>query len=354
MRVLYDLFWWTTGPVSGRVVARELLMAWRDRYPEDELILATRPRDRASVAEAFGGELRTVAVHGRPHGMATILQYPVLARRLRVDVVFTQNFAPPGTWSAIFVHDVMFQTNPEWFTRAERLYFWLIPRFARSADIVFTSSQNEAARIRACNPSLRRVEPVGLAVSNRLRQAVPVRPDAVPEALPFLLAVGRINIRKNLALTLDCALRSGRVRADQPLLVVASRDGRDEPLTRDVEQAVRDGRIRFLDYVSEAELAWLYANAQLFLYLSLDEGFGLPPLEALTFGCPAVVSEIPVFRELLGDHATYVDPLDADAVTTAIADARTERIEPLPEFPGWDGSAARIRDTDRAGAQPHL
>lgn len=62
----------------------------------------------------------------------------------------------------------------------------------------------------------------------------------------------------------------------------------------------------------------MYKNATAFIYLSLYEGFGIPPLEAMSFGCPVILSDITVFREIYGDAALYVDPLDEQKVSNAI------------------------------------
>ena len=175
MRVLYDTYWWSSGPVSGRVVVREILKAWMQEFPRDEFVLGTRPRDQRAVAQAFPAA-RTVRIHGRPHGVATASQYAWHARRHRVDVTYTQNFSPPGVWSAIFVHDVLFQTNPEWFTGPERAYFKLITTLAPGADLVLTSSEHEAQRIRENNDRVRRVEAIGLSVASALVDATQVAP----------------------------------------------------------------------------------------------------------------------------------------------------------------------------------
>lgn len=350
MRVLYDAYWWRCGPVSGRVVMRELLRAWVEAYPQDELVLAVRPGDEAVVREATGSRHELARVRGRPHGVATLLQYPVLARKYDVDVAFTQNFAPPGVPTATFIHDVMYQTNPEWFTAPERAYFWLIPRFARGARLVVTSSQHEAARIERCNPRLRRVRAVGLAVATALTDADPRRPTRLPEGVPFLLTVGRLNVRKNLGTCLLGALRSGRASPECPVVVVGGPDGRGVTMPAEVTAAAAAGTVIFLESVSDAELAWLYANAQLFVYVSLDEGFGLPPLEARTFGCPVVASDIDVFREVLGDDAVFVDPEDVDTVAAGIAQAPQRNdhggngaARPVPAPPEWGECVRRLR-----------
>ncbi len=342
MRILYDTYWWSTGPVSGRVVVREVLRAWRAEFPEDEFVLAVRPRDRDEIASEFG-DVETVRIFGKPHGVATLAQYAARARRRNIDLAYTQNFAPPGVWSATFIHDVMYQTNPEWFTRAERAYFWLIPRFARRAELVLTSSVHEADRIRRCNPKVRRVEDIGLSVATNLTQAAQVRPQVAEKLEHFLLTVGRLNIRKNLGLTLRAALASGALSPERPLVVVGGEDGKGADLPAEVQSARASGHIVFVPGVSDAELAWLYANADLFLYLSLDEGFGLPPIEALHFGTPAVVSDIEVFHENLGELVTYVNPHDVKEIAVAVAAASIQRIDPPPTFVTWREVARRAR-----------
>lgn len=343
LRILYDTYWWGTGPVSGRVVVRELLTAWRDVFPLDEFILAVRPRDRAAVRDTFGG-LPTVPIYGRPHGVATLSQYAWHARRHQVDLAFTQNFAPPGVWTATFIHDVMFQTNPEWFTAPERAYFWLIPAFAKGAELVLTSSEHEADRIRTRNPRIRAVEAIGLSVARSLTQAVPSQPRVADGLDGFVLTVGRLNVRKNLGVAISAALSSGRLTTRKPLIVVGGEDGKGADLPEHVGEAAAAGLVHFIPYVSDAELAWLYGRAELFLYVALDEGFGLPPIEALQFGTPVVVSDIDVFHENLGSHATYVDPLDVGAISSAVASVAAERIDPVPDFPTWDDCARRARE----------
>lgn len=348
MRVLYDTYWWSSGPVSGRVVVREILKAWMREFPGDEFVLGVRPRDRDGVAQAFPG-VQTVRIFGRPHGVATASQYAWHARRHRVDVTYTQNFSPPGVWSAIFVHDVLFQTNPEWFTRPERAYFKLITTLARGADLVVTSSEHEAQRIRQNNDHLRRVEPIGLSVASALVDSTQVAPEVASGVDGFTLTVGRLNVRKNLGAVLIGALESGRLTTARPLIVVGSEDGRVAGVPAEVAEATRAGLVRFVSHVTDGELSWLYAHADVFVYLALDEGFGLPPLEALHFGTPVVVSDIAVFRENLGRYATYVDPQDTSAIAHTLRTVSADRVDASLALRSWASCAQRLRSAiDRA------
>lgn len=211
---------------------------------------------------------------------------------------------------------MLFQTNPEWFTRSERMYLRLIPALARLASVVFTSSGSERSRIIRNNPSLHRVEATGLGTPTALEAT----PDADPSLEPgqFLLTVGRLNVRKNLSRTIDAALVSGRISPAMPLVIVGSRDGRSDSLSEHAEAAIRDGAVRFSGAVEDARLAWLYRETRLMLFLSLDEGYGLPPIEALAAGAPVIASDRAVFRELLGEMVQYCDPADVTQVSQAI------------------------------------
>jgi glycosyltransferase involved in cell wall biosynthesis len=148
-----------------------------------------------------------------------------------------------------------------------------------------------------------------------------------------------------------CRTASDVLSPSRPLVVVGGEDGRSTALDATARRAVRRGLIRFVPKVSDAELAWLYRNADLFINLSLGEGFGLPPVEALSFGCPAIVSDSAVYRENLGDQATYVDPLDVGAVATAIRSTTFGPIDPVPRFGTWEDCVVRAREAIVATVQ---
>lgn len=352
MRVLFDAYWWVRGPVSNKQVMREVIEHWVAAYPEDEVAFAVRRRHRDEAVATLPPDAPVVTTRLWPHGVAAILAYPWLARRVRADVTLTHNFTPAFGRSAVFVHDVMFQTNPEWFTRAERLYFALIPLLLPRADVVLTSSATEARRIARRNRRVRTtVHPAGLAVGTALAGADQVVPAGMSADDRFVLSVGRLNVRKNLAFTFEAALRSGALTPERPLVVVGQPQGKGIELEPSVQAAVEQGLVRFLGRIGDGELAWLYAHADLFVYLSLDEGFGLPPIEALTFGCPVLVSDIPIFRENLGEHATYVDPHDVDAAAaalTALTARPPARVADVP-LPDWASCVAKIRSAILAG-----
>jgi len=347
LRVLFDGYWWVDGPRSNQQVDREFIFAWAHRFPDDELTVAV---PRAAVGTARAELLDRVAVVGTrlaPQGISAIVELPVLARRTHAELVITHNFTPLFGRSGVFVHDVLFRTNPEWFTTKERVYFWLMTATMGRAKVVYTSSSTEAARIRRFGRAKSPVVPIGLGLSPGLAEATPVPVEDLGGVDGFVLVVGRLNVRKNLTTVLRAAVRSEVVGPHRPVLVVGEPSGRSAPLPDDVLAAVDAGTVRFLGFISDEQLAWLYSHTRLFVFLSLDEGFGMPALEAIHFGAPVLASDIAVFREILGDRAAYAPPLDVAAVAAAIDRlARSPRPEPAdPEDLGysWTASVERMR-----------
>lgn len=346
MRVLFDAYWWRLGPHANRMALHQMVTEWARRYERDELVLAVPAGTDDGVEVTVPG--RVVATRGRRHPVINRLELPRVARREKVDVVLAHNFAVRHPRSGLYLYDTIFQSNPEFFTWAERRYFALMARYAVDARVVFTETDSERRRMLRYNPQLGRVLVTGLAPSPELLSCVARAPDLglVPER--FLLTVGRLNVRKNMVRTIGAAVGSGVLSPECPLVVVGAPSGRAARLGG-VAGAVQDGLIRLVGSVPDPELRWLYENCRLFLGLSLAEGFGLPPCEAAAFGAPVLVSDIEVFRETLGGAASFVDPTDEEAIASMmgsmtsdpkVPDATEHRFTPAP----WSSVVDIIRD----------
>ncbi len=306
MRVMFDAFWWGRGPGANRTVQREFIRTWAEVFPGDELVLALRRDADASDVPAGAEVVRTRLW---PHAVSNRWELPRLSRAARADVSVVHNYAPRSGRSVVFVHDAMFHDNPEWFSRRERLYFAPMLPWARRAAVVSTSTETEARRIARLAPRLAPVA-VGLGVPTALTDAAPRRPRAVPEGAEFAVTVGRLNVRKNLAAVIDGARLAASVTPRTPLYIVggSAHSGVSTELPEGLRTAVAEGRVVFLGSLDDDEVAWLYTHAALAINLSLDEGFGLPAVEAAWFGAPLLVSDIPVFRETVGTYARFVSP----------------------------------------------
>jgi len=138
----------------------------------------------------------------------------------------------------------------------------------------------------------------------------------------YFLFVGTLQPRKNVAALLEAYDRLPAAVQAAHQLVIVGRYGWGVPEVRDALRARRAGkRVVWLDYVDREVLHAVYRNAGAFVFPSLAEGFGLPVLEALASGLPVVASDLPVVREVAGDHALLCRATDVDALGNAMNEA---------------------------------
>ncbi len=165
-----------------------------------------------------------------------------------------------------------------------------------------------------------RVHAVHLGVSPSIKRA----PDEAVERVrrqfslsrPYLLSVSTLEPRKNLTFMIDVFNRLDDFDGE---LVLAGMPGwKCEPIFAAMRSARRASRIRYIQYVGDAELPALYTGATAFLCTSHYEGFGLPPVEAMACGTPVVSSGGGALAEVLGDAATVIPAFDPNSWLTAI------------------------------------
>jgi glycosyltransferase involved in cell wall biosynthesis len=284
-------------------------------------------------------------VWGKYHAAAVAT---IMARSSRYDAVLTQNFCPPMSTAArvTLLHDALFVSNPEWFTRPELLYLGAIRPSLRRATIVLTTSVAETVRIGTVWPELRsRLATVGLSVPDGLANAQPHHPSGLPDIRRFVLAVGRLNVRKNLGRLVEAFVRVAHDAPERHLVIVGGEDGAYVPVEVPEEMM---SRIHFLGHVTDEELRWLYENCCLFVSPSLGEGYGLPLIEASMFGAQVIASDIAVFKEL--DIAcAYFDPTSIDEMAAAIRSGLSSSIAPRVGRLSWDEVAQNIREAIEKG-----
>jgi len=333
MRVVLDANSWAHGPQSHQHVVHGLIETWSAMYPQDDLIIVVRRKDLEKTAN-LPPNVRAVSTRLWPHAIAAAFVVPWIARQTRADAILAHSFSPVfGKNRAVMIQDLIFATNPEWFSRRELLYYRWMTRLARRADVVFSSTAVEGQRISRFTRASH-VVPVGLGISDEV---------LVGEQEPligltsgsFMLTVGRLNVRKNLVGILEGARQSRLLSPEFPLVIVGARDGKSDTFPDWVNCEELLGHIVFTGFVSMAQLRWLIRNCTFYVSLSLDEGFGLPPIEARLAGASVLVSDRPVFRETLGDEATYVDPTSPEAVGEAMASLARRPSASIPPEPSF-------------------
>ncbi len=237
-----------------------------------------------------------------------------------VDVIHVTGMAmPPRTVPMVVtVHDLAFLRSPESFTaRGVRFFHRAIELARRDADIVVCPSAATAAECieHGFAPNRVRVVPWGIAVA-------PSTPDEVARVRgahrldrPYVFWNGTIEPRKNVPTLIDAFARMGRTDVE---LVIGGRAGWNDELAA-VER--RGGaRVRRLGFVPAADLAPLHAGASVFCFPSLQEGFGLPVLEAMAQGTPVVTSSGTATAEVVGSAGVTVAADDVDAISHALDD----------------------------------
>lgn len=141
---------------------------------------------------------------------------------------------------------------------------------------------------------------------------------------PYLLYVGSVYPHKNIERLIEAVklLNQDRIASCVSriaLVIVCARNVFSKRLDKFVEQSGSDEFVRMTGFVPDEELAVLYQEAEVFVFPTLSEGFGLPGLEAMSVGCPVICSDIPVLKEVYKDSALYFNPLDSKDITEKIS-----------------------------------
>jgi glycosyltransferase involved in cell wall biosynthesis len=275
----------------------------------------------------------------------------------KFDLFHAMNYAPPGRLPKPVlpvIYDLSFIRFPE--THPKERIEWLERELKRLADMQIVQtisefSKSEIVALLGVSPDRIHVtypapgehfQPVGEADDACLAKYR-------MESRKYFLVVGTREPRKNFKTVAEAYTSlPGALRNQFPLLWVGASGWGDLSLSPAIERAKDMGQIRIIGYIPDRDLAALYRNTILFVMPSIYEGFGMPVVEALACGAHVAVSRIPVFEEIAGAYARYVDPMDVEGWRQTIKDAIDEGQEattawgPQPDLTrfSWHSSAA--------------
>jgi len=252
-------------------------------------------------------------------------------RRLANSLVHGTNFfLPPEAESGIVtVHDLSVFRYPDFHPEARRKHFErsFVHTLARARHIITLTETVRQEIISDLNVAPSQVTAIHLGVDEKFR-SMPA--DTLAEVLgryglqanSYGLCVSAIEPRKRIGQLIDAWARLPAALRKATPLVLTSADGWLNDLFRmKMERAISEGWLIFLDFVPEGDLPAIYAGAKLFIYPSLYEGFGLPPIEAMACGVPVLVANCSCFPEVCGDAARYVEPDDLEGFALSIEEA---------------------------------
>ena len=284
------------------------------------------PGDRLDSVHRVKEAVRKLPILGRSaRGLKDLAN---LFSTREFDLYFEPNFIPlniRARRTVVTVADFSFARFPEWHTVDKVHYFgkhfW--EKIHRADRIIVISEfiRNEAIQRFGFSPKKLTTIPLGVNHETyRVYHPQDLGPIRAKYSLPekFILFVGSIEPRKNLKKLLQ-AYRGLDVslRKEYRLILVGFGGWANSEIMSLIGELEKE--VQYLGYVPENDLGKFYNLASLFVYPSLYEGFGLPPLEAMACGCPAVVSKAASLPEVCGDAAYYVDPYDANGISEGIS-----------------------------------
>ena len=275
--------------------------------------------------------VRRASLRPRPVRLAFQQAFlPAFAAARGIDVVHSPAFITPLVHGRqrhlLTIHDLTFFSIPEAHTRLRRsgAYLALVGHSIRRADRISVPSAWVAAELRRQFPDVpadrTRVDPLGVAARFRPHPDPSETLRRLGVEPPYLLFVGTLQPRKNILGLLAGYRALVARRPDAPRLVLAGTPGwGGEELERALADPALAGRLVLPGYVADKDMPALYSGAELFVFPSLAEGFGFPPLEAMACGTPVVAGDATALRENLAGAAELVPPGDSDALAETFA-----------------------------------
>jgi glycosyltransferase involved in cell wall biosynthesis len=330
-----------------------------------EYVLFCKPQDETELSN-LASNFRAVVETAPPYSVAEQVRIPMAIRREHADLFHAPHYVLPpliNCRSVVTIHDTIHLMFPQYLPGRlaygyARTSLWIATR--RSNRILTVSETSKSDILRRFRVPADKVTVIYNAIDERLSQEPPE--EAFERVRiryqlrdPFALYVGNIKPHKNLERLIDAFDRLRR----QPgydslkLVIIGDEISRYQGLRRAVHHYKLHKHVRFFGFVPVDTLSVLYRLASVFVFPSLYEGFGLPPLEAMASGTPVVTSNVSSLPEVVGDAAILVDPYDPDSIADGMkqvlaeADLRAELVKrglaEVREY-SWESSVARTRE----------
>ena len=328
----------------------------------DYVLLCRRGHDAEGVP--LGDNFRVVTERAPNYSVREQLSVPLALGRARAELFHAPHYVlPPLTpcRAIVTIHDCIHLRFPQYLpSRLAHAYaraqIWTAIR--RASRILTVSQASKEDLLRFFDVPEERIAVIPNAIDERFR--VPPSEEEMVRVreryqLPrrFIMYAGNVKPHKNLERLIDAfALIRRSGRDDLGLLITGSEVSKYATLRRAAHRYHLHRHVRFLGYQPTATLAALYHLADVFVFPSLYEGFGLSPLEALACGTPVVSSNVSSLPEVLGDAAILTDPYEAESIaegiTRALDDAalreelRRKGLARAEAF-SWEHSVSEVR-----------
>ena len=343
---------------------RNLLRQLARQDSTTEYVLLCREKDCGIVSE-LGPNFRAVMERAPNYSIREQLTVPLDLRRERAQLFHAPHYVlPPLTpcRSVVTIHDCIHLRFPQYLPSRigyayARASLWTATH--RAARVITVSEASKRDILRYFRVPESRIDVIYNAIDDRFWEA-PAADDMervrqrYQLTAPFILYAGNIKPHKNLERLIEAfhLLRRDDALKDVQLLIIGDEISKYATLRRAVHRHKLHKHVRFFGFVSHQTLAALYRLADVFVFPSLYEGFGLPPLEAMASGTPVITSNVSSLPEVVGDAAMMIDPYKpqaiADAIRRVLAEPelrtalRTRGLARAREF-SWERSIKRVR-----------
>jgi glycosyltransferase involved in cell wall biosynthesis len=336
MRVALSGWFWDRPETGSGQYLRYLTAALAKHAPASQFVVLTPTPPTPEFACAPNVEF--IVIPGKRTNPGKVwweqVSLPRMARTLGVDVLHVPYWAPPISTAlptVVTVHDLIpLLLKPYRGGPLVRLYTAVVCATSPRATLLLTDS--EASRrdiVEHLNVSPDRVQTVYLAVDGRYSDLSGFeKPDrSVLEELGvqpgYVLYLGGFDIRKNVHGVCAAFARAVQAVPDAHLVIAGKLPAVDSEFTPDPrrlaqEAGIPEERVHFVDFVPEEAKPVLYRQARVFIFPSIYEGFGLPPLEALACGTPVVGSRTASLPEVVREGGVLIDPADIEGMTAAL------------------------------------
>jgi glycosyltransferase involved in cell wall biosynthesis len=310
----------------GQYIMR-LVKALAQLNPDhEEFILLQSRKDATKIVNDHNFSRVSVWTPSHHWAEQTALRFEI--GRLRLDLLHSPDFIPPfrrNCRSVITIHDLAFLLYPHFLTKEAARYYGQIDQAVRRTDhIIAVSESTRQDTIKLLGVPERKITVIHEA-ANPIYQ--PMDGEEAHRKVAeiygldgeYILFVSTIEPRKNLPTLLQAYRKLlDDYKRPERLVLAGSRGWLSEEVYDSVEKLGLDQRVHFLGRVPSEHLLYLYNAARLLVHPSFYEGFGLPPLEAMTCGTPAIVSNVSAVPEVVGDAAILIDPHDVGGLTVAM------------------------------------
>jgi glycosyltransferase involved in cell wall biosynthesis len=329
-----------------------------------EYVLLCREADRA-IAATLGENFRAVQETAGQYSITEQITVPLAVKRAAVDVFHAPHYVLPALTpgrTVVTIHDCIHLMFPQYLNhRLAYLYarasLWTAAHKSNRIFTVSEQSKRDILKFFDVPPDKIVVTPNAIddrfSVEPTAEQITQIR-ERYQLSHPYILYVGNIKPHKNLERLIE-AFHYVRLqgRGELELLIIGDEISKLQQLRRAVHRYGLHRYVRFHGFVADQTLAVFYRLASVFVFPSLYEGFGLPPLEAMACGTPVVTSNVSSLPEVVGDAAVLVDPYSAQAIADGIlrvlhsAHLRAEMRErgyARVQAYSWERSVARVRE----------